>query len=108
MTTTKQYDFLNRLQSISSSTNSSTAPSSAAASAYNDANQRTKLVQADGSYWLYQYDSLGQVVSGKRYWPHETPIAGQQFEYAFDGIGKRSSTDAGGNSMGAILRVANY
>ena len=48
---------------------------------YNNANQRTRATLADGSYWLYEYDSLGQVRSGKKYWADGTPVAGQQFEY---------------------------
>jgi hypothetical protein len=63
---------------------------------------------ADGSYWLYQYDSLGQVTSGKRYWSDGTPVAGQQFEYTFDDIGNRTSTKAGGDSTGGDLRSATY
>jgi hypothetical protein len=35
------------------------------------------------------YDSLGQVISGKKYWADGTPVAGQQFEYTFDDIGNR-------------------
>ena len=55
------------------------------------ANQRTRTTHADASYWIYQYDTLGQVISGKRFWPGGTPIAGQQFEYGFDDIGNRQT-----------------
>ena len=34
----------------------------------NFANQRSRVSHADGSYWIYQYDTLGQVISGKRFW----------------------------------------
>jgi YD repeat-containing protein len=106
MTTTKSYDYLNRLTGISS------APSGASALSfnykYNDANQRIQVLLADGSFWLYEYDSLGQVSSGKRYWPDWTPVAGQQFEYAHDDIGNRTSTKAGGDQNGANLRAATY
>src|SRR5207237_4219949 len=37
-----------------------------------------------------------------------TPVAGQQFEYAFDDIGNRTSTKAGGDEHGANLRYASY
>jgi YD repeat-containing protein len=78
----KRYDYLNRLTSIAS------APSGAAALSYsygyNDANQRVQANLADGTFWVYEYDSLGQVRSGKRYWNDWTPVAGQQFEYGFD------------------------
>jgi RHS repeat-associated protein len=37
-----------------------------------------------------------------------TPVAGQQFGYAFDSIGNRTQTEAGGDQTGASLRVAHY
>ncbi len=60
--------------------------------------QRIRTTHADGSYWIYQYDSLGQVISGKRYWADGTPVAGQQFEYGFDDIGNRRTAAHGGNA----------
>lgn len=75
---------------------------------YNDANQRTRATLNDGSFWIYRYDSLGQVISGKRYWNDGTPVPGQQFEYGFDDIGNRSSTGAGGDANGVNLRSATY
>src|SRR5205814_4217936 len=75
---------------------------------YNSANQRTRVTISDGSYWTYQYDSLGQVASGKKYWSDGTPVAGEQFEYAFDDIGNRKTTAAGGNEWGSNLRYQNY
>src|SRR5437899_781262 len=56
----------------------------------------------------YQYDALGQVTWGKKFWSDMGPVAGQQFEYAFDDIGNRTSTKAGGDQNGANLRLANY
>jgi RHS repeat-associated protein len=106
VTTTKSYDYLNRLTGISS------APSGASTINfnynYNDANQRVRVNLADGSFWMYEYDSLGQVTSGKRYWSDGTPVAGQQFEYAHDDIGNRTATKAGGDETGANLRSATY
>src|SRR5437660_108661 len=98
MTTTKTYDFLNRLQSISSAVSFSYL--------LNSANQRRTNTFADSSYWVYNYDSLGQVTSGKKYWSDGTPVAGQQFEYNFDDIGNRRMTRAGGDDTGANLRTA--
>ncbi|MBU6410229.1 MAG: hypothetical protein KGR98_07565, partial [Verrucomicrobia bacterium] len=93
--TSKTYDDLNRLTDISN------APSSGAAATfnygYNAANQRTKDTLADGSYWVYGYDSLGQVTSGQKYWRDGTPVAGQQFDYSFDTIGNRTQTKTGGD-----------
>jgi len=75
---------------------------------YNNANQRTRATLADGSYWLYQYDSLGQVISANKYWSDETPVAGQHFDYTFDNIGNRTQIQAGGDQNGGYLRTANY
>ena len=98
MTTTKQYDALNRLTSIASGGPNSSAALSSFSYDYNAANQRTRTTHADGSYWIYQYDTLGQVTSGKRFWPDGTPVAGQQFEYGFDDIGNRQTAAHGGNA----------
>lgn len=41
--------------------------------------------------------------------PHQRkPVAGQQFDYAFDTIGNRTRTLSGGDTNGVNLRVANY
>ena len=93
MTTTKEYDYLNRVTQIS--TVGDGRPVSHGYP-YNAANQRTRETLADDSYWVYHYDSLGQVTSGKKYWSDGTPVAGQQFEYAFDDIGNRTQTQSGG------------
>lgn len=104
LTTTKAYDNLNRLTSISN----------AAVSAlrfnfgYNSANQRTGVTNADGSRWTYQYDSLGQLINGKKYWSDNSIVAGQQFEYSFDDIGNRKVAASGGNEWGSNLRYQNY
>jgi RHS repeat-associated protein len=66
--------------------------------AYNTANQRTRATLADGSYWVYTYDTLGQVTSGQKYWSDGSAVGGQQFDYAFDTIGNRQSITANGNT----------
>jgi RHS repeat-associated protein len=106
MTTVKNYDFLNRLTRIVST------PTASAGITfdyrYDLANRRTRAGLPDGSYWSYQYDSLGQVRSGSKYWSDMTPVAGEQFQYAFDEIGNRTQTKAGGDASGANPRLANY
>jgi RHS repeat-associated protein len=102
----KSYDNLNRLVSVSSAPSAS--PAATFNYRYNDANQRAQMNLADGSFWIYEYDSLGQVKSGKRYWSDATPVPGQQFEYGFDDIGNRSTTKAGGDASGGGLRQASY
>jgi len=106
MVTTKQHDFLNRITSISSVPSGSSVVRFSYD--YNSANQRTLRREADGSYWRYAFDALGQVKSGKKYWSDGTPVAGQQFEYAFDTIGNRTGTKAGGDENGGSLRSATY
>jgi RHS repeat-associated protein len=63
---------------------------------------------AGGSYWVYEYDRLGQVVRGRRYWSDGTPVAGQQFEYGFDDIGNRKVSRRGGDGNGWNLRESLY
>jgi hypothetical protein len=43
-----------------------------------------------------------------KYWSDGTPVAGQQFGYAFDNIGNGTGTQAGGDATGANLRSATY
>jgi RHS repeat-associated protein len=108
MTTTKTYDYLNRLTQISSAPSAGYTLPLAFNYNYNPANQRTKDTLADGSYWVYGYDSLGQVTNGCKYFADGTPVGGQQFDYTFDTIGNRTQTQSGGDQTGANLRVANY
>src|SRR5437773_1351952 len=108
MSKTKQYDYLNRLSSISSVGAGFTPSVASLQYQYNDANQRTRVSLEDGSFWIYQYDKLGQVTFGKRYWSDWTRVAGQQFEYSFDDIGNRTSTKAGGDDNSGGLLSANY
>lgn len=108
MTTTKQYDDLNRLTQVSSQPGAAGLPAVAFNYNYNPANQRTQDKLADGSYWVYGYDTLGQVISGHKYFYDKTPVPGQQFDYDFDTIGNREWTKAGGDQTGANQRLANY
>jgi len=108
MTTTKQYDFLNRLTSISSVGTGSTPLAASYAYQYNSANQRTRAALADGSYWVYAYDSLGQVISGHKFFADGTPMPGQLFDYGFDTIGNRTLTKTGGDQNGQNQRLAGY
>ena len=89
LNTSRTFDGLNRLTSILSASPTSVVSSS---SYYlNAANQRTTNSLADGGHWGYQYDSLGQVISGKKYFADGQPVQGAQFEFTFDTIGNRTS-----------------
>jgi RHS repeat-associated protein len=107
MVTTRTYDKLNRLTVISSKAYGAAATNlpTSFAYQYNAANQRTRATLTDGSYWVYQYDALGQVISGCRFWADGTPVAGQDFSYAFDDIGNRTVT--GGRASAASTYTVN-
>ena len=80
LTTTKQYDNLNRLLNINSQPSASGASSFASSYLHNDANQRIRNDKADGSAWSYEYDPLGHALDrrvllahGFRKLPHPLP-----------------------------------
>jgi len=103
LVSSRVYDKLSRLESIASVPSASGSISFAYR--YNQANQRTRSTLQDGSYWVYQYERLGQVISGSRFWQDGTPVAGQQFEYRFDDIGNRDTT--GGRASAVSDYTAN-
>jgi hypothetical protein len=108
VTTTKNYDLLNRLKAVTSVPGGSGQWHPSYQYEYNAANQRTRATLYDNSYWLYGYDSLGQVTSGNKYWQNGTPVPGEQFGNVFDDIGNRTNTTQGGNQFGSGLRSATY
>jgi RHS repeat-associated protein len=106
MAVTNSFDYLNRALSIDSVPGADAAIRFAYK--YNTAGQRVRNTLASGSYWRYDYDRLGQVRSGRQYWADGTPVAGQQFDYAFDDIGNRTASKVGGDADGLNLSVASY
>jgi len=106
MKTTNHWDKFNRLGAVASEV--SGAPVAVHAYQYNPAGQRAAVTNVDNAFWVYTYDSLGQVTSGKKYFQDGTPVAGQQFEYGFDDIGNRKTAAAGGDAAGQNLRQQRY
>jgi RHS repeat-associated protein len=92
MTADIDYDKLNRLTEVQTDAGAAPATVSGYAYDYNDANQRTKATLADGTYWDYTYDALGQVTGGTKKLSGGTAIAGMSFGYTFDQIGNRTET----------------
>jgi len=43
---------------------------------YNEANQRITVTMNDGSYWVYEYDTLGQITSAKKHFADGTFVLG--------------------------------
>jgi len=106
LTVSRQYDRWSRLQA-------QTAVGGISGSigqeyTFNSAGQRVRANLMDGSYWVYEYDALGQVRTGRRYWNNGDPVAGQQFEYAYDDVGNRTSNKTGGDLTGGNLRATGY
>ena len=105
LNTVKSYDGLGRLTNITSSAVSPTSVTQSVVNSfsyqYNTADQRTTNTFADGSYWSYGYDGLGQVTNGARKWASGEAVAGQQFGYAINDIGNWSAAVVNG-------RTANY
>src|SRR6185295_7712508 len=81
LTTTRKWDYLNRLTRTKSTPSGSGELPTDYRYTYNDANQRVSIISSDGSYWVYRYDTLGQVISGRRFWADGTAVAGQQYDY---------------------------
>ncbi len=113
MASRRAYDLLGRLESIFVSVPARVQGGSGGGSVplaqefvYDPGNRRTQRILGDGSRWLYEYDRLNQLTGGRRYWSDWTPVAGQQFAYAFDDIGNRKETWAGGDSTGTGMRAA--
>jgi len=92
LNTRRTFDGLNRLTSVINLPSASSATS--ARYSYNQANQKTTNTLADASEWRYTYDSLGQVISGRKYSSAGQPVQGAQFEYNFDTIGNRTLVGA--------------
>ncbi len=105
LVTTRSYDNLNRLSSISNAASGEVLPVSFSYT-YNLANQRTRTDEADGKHWTYGYDDLGQLTQGNHRLSDGTVLGGQDFDYAFDEIGNRNNT--GGRASAQSAYTSNY
>jgi YD repeat-containing protein len=107
MVTTKSYDYMNRLLSISSKPQAAGSLPIGAAYEYSAVNQRTWITSPDGTYWAYGYDALGQVTGGVKYWSDGSHVPGEQFGYAFDTIGNWTSAVFGVDRPACVVRCIN-
>lgn len=96
----RSYNAAGRTQNIT------TTPAAGAAQSYtytyNNLHQRTRVTREDGSYWAYDYNDRGELITGKKFWADNMPVFGQQTEYAFDNAGNRTASRAGGNQFGEL------
>lgn len=105
MVTLRGYDALNRLTNMVSHSNG--VPYTSFAYGYNAANQRDAVTNADNSRWSYQYDNLGQITSGRKYWEDGTAVEGEQFDYTYDDIGNRKTAVRDGRSASYTPNLLN-
>ena len=68
--------------------------------------RRARTVLADGTWWKYTYDDHGQVTNAERRRTagaapddSDPAIPGQQFGYAYDGLGNRTAATQGGGGI---------
>lgn len=107
LTTTKTYDHLNRLSSVSNQPSASNLAPIAYSYAYNAANQRVRATREDDSYWNYSYDPLGQIIAATRYRGDAAALPGQDFAYAYDDIGNRRTATVNGRASTYIANNLN-
>jgi RHS repeat-associated protein len=93
LTTTKTYDKLNRLTSLSNALSSQPSALSYAYT-YNSADQRTRATRETNIYWDYGYDALGQVASATKKLENGNPLLGFNSSYGYDDIGNRKTATA--------------
>ena len=108
LTTSRTFDNVDRLLSVTHTPSASGQLPIAFSYGLNLNSQRTAVTNAEGARWAFSYDLLGQLTSGRRYWPDGAAVAGQQFDYVFDEAGDRLWAARGGDAAGANLRSASY
>ena len=106
LTTTRNYDNYYRLTGINSV---SSVPSvvKTYSYTYDDKDRRSRLNMADGSYWVYDYDANGQVISGVKHDADDKAIPGQSFGYDYDGIGNLTAERRGVAAMNIAYTANN-
>ncbi len=103
-TISRGYDSFGRIENITTTPAAGTAQSFVYT--YNNLNQRTRVTREDGSYWSFVYNDRGELVTGKKYWSDNSLVYGNQTEFAYDTIGNRTTTKAGGNQLGTLRQSA--
>ena len=82
-----QIDSMNRLTGIANSAGGTIV--SSRGYQCSSVNLRTAITNKDNSYWTNGYNARHEVTASKRHWSDTSPVAGQQYAFACDGIGNR-------------------
>lgn len=106
LTTTRSWDYGFRLRSIVNSVDGQ--PVTSHAYQYDAVNRRTEAKLEDNSAWEYGYNDRNELTSAKRHWYDNTYVSGQQYGYAYDNIGNRTTSEFGGDTSGNNLQIVNY
>jgi RHS repeat-associated protein len=104
--TTRTWEIGPRLRSVVNTANNSVVTSFGYR--YDALNRRIQTGLEDGSSWLYDYGDRNELTGARREWSDWTPVSGQQFTYAYDNIGNRTTSGGGGDTNGANLRPIGY
>ncbi len=102
LTTARGWDYGFRLGSIANVVNGAIVTSHDYT--YDALNRRTRANLEDGSMWNYSYNNRNELTGAGRFWSDWTAVTGQQYGYAFDNIGNRTSAQSG--SLGAMSTVS--
>ena len=100
MTTTQQYDYLNRLLSVSSSPSSSIPTPISYSYTYNTASRRVTQTRTDATVVNYAYDYIGQLTGA-------TGTGTENITYAYDNAWNASSKVSGGTTTTFNVDVEN-
>ena len=95
LTTTRTYDRTDRLSAIGN-TFDAQAQTLNYRYTYNAANQRTRVTREDDAYWAYSYDTMGQVVAGRKYLAGDIAALGLDYAWTYDDIGNRKTATTNG------------
>jgi YD repeat-containing protein len=105
LTTSRVWEYVVRLHSIA---NVTTNTPSSHRYAYDALNRRVGATLVDGSRWAYDYNDRNELVSARRLWADQSPVSGQQFQFAFDNIGNLKTNWSGGDVNGLNLRSSAF
>jgi RHS repeat-associated protein len=90
--TTRTPDGLGRLQNIRTTVNGTVpGPGLRHGYHYDAAGRHDVVTREDQSTWNYAYNGRSEVTDGIKKWTGGTAVAGEQYGYAFDAIGNRTS-----------------
>ncbi|MBC7981097.1 MAG: RHS repeat protein, partial [Armatimonadetes bacterium] len=108
---TLQYDNLLRLQRISYHNGKTSGPFKLHSDdrVHRDGFGNIEKVDSkDGTHQIYRYNAAGELASARCQAEGAAVLAGQSFDWAYDGVGNRLGSGRGGDEQGHGLRETSY